>query len=172
MKRTNEMTSTRPGNGSDVVASPFFVISCENDWVHVYDSVRSMLHATDLGSGHPGALEFFDVEGRRLAPVFDGVWALSGLRHTGERANEIRVQRRLRAVVQSLRATVDERLSKSETSFTRAQVLASLPTLNGEVLAECFNLLSTNFGDGNGLICDEVRTLDNGSFLHNLFCHP
>ncbi len=166
------MTSTRTGKGADRVTGRFFVISCDNDWVHVYDDVQSMIHATDLGTGFPGAVEFFDVEGRRLAPVFDGVWALSGLRHTGERANEARLQRRLQVVIRSLRATVDERLSKGDLPYTRAQVLAALPTLNGEGLAECFTLLSATFGDANGSVDGGARTLDNGSFLHNLFCHP
>jgi len=166
------MPTTRPVERSGVVAGPFFVISCKNDWVHVYDSVPSMLDATDLGSGHPRAVEFFDVEGRRLAPVFDGSWVLAGLRHAGERADVALVQRRLRTVVQTLRATIDERLSKSTTPFTRAQALTALPKLNGEGLAECFTLLAANFGDGKDPLDDGMSTLDNGSFLHNLFCHP
>jgi hypothetical protein len=60
MRKLDESTS----------ADNLFVIDTNDNWVHVYPSVSSMLKAHDMPIDPPGALEFFDLHGHRLAPVF------------------------------------------------------------------------------------------------------
>jgi hypothetical protein len=166
------MNAPTTAAGRDHTDGRLFVIASNNAWVHVYPDVQTMLDCKDTTAATPGALEFFDVTGRRLAPVFGATWALEGLRASAEEPDEAAVRARLSAVVKSVRASVAQRLAEhTEPPGSLEEALAHLPDLTGRGLAECFDLLSPDFGDGDSLTRDEVMARHDGSFWHNFWCH-
>jgi hypothetical protein len=149
---------------SEAPSEPIFATAVNSGWMHVYSTVDSLLRTRDMDSGPADAVEFFDVRGRRLAAVYDSAWQLVGLRRAGGRTDEAGVRKRLMAVVDHLRESIDDRLARSgSTGVTREQALQQLPDLDGKSLADCFGALKVVFGDTN--------VADDGSFWHNFFCH-
>jgi hypothetical protein len=131
-----------------------------------------MLDCKDITAAVPGPLEFFDLRGNRLAPVFTGDWTLEGLRTSGDPADPAAVQRRLCAVIEKIKTSVEQRLAEAEfPPGTLEEALDHLPDLNGRSLAECFDLLKTDFGDGRSTAGGVVNLMNDGSFWHNFWCH-
>lgn len=167
---TRDMTATAAAE-SRAADGRLFVISGDNAWVHVYPDAQTMLECKDTVAAGPGALEFFDVSGRRLAPVFSTTWSLEGLRETSDKAEPAVVRDRLCAVIESVRADIEQRLAEvSDPPGTLELALARLPELDGRSLAECFTLLQPNFGDGEAG-GDQPLRKDDGSAWHNFWCH-
>lgn len=158
--------------GSDRAIGRFFVIASNNAWVHLYRDVQSMLEAKDAAIASPGAVEFFDVRGRRLAPVFSGAWTLDDLHDTGAKPDEAAVQARLHTVLEGLRGSIDVRLSKAPLALaTREEVIGRLPDLSGKGLGDCYAMLESDFGDGPGGPGVPLLPRHDGSAWHNFWCH-
>lgn len=147
-----------------------FVIAGDNTWVHIYPDASTLLNCKDTVAAGPGPLDFFDVRGQRLGPVFGTDWTLESLEPTADEADPDAVQRRLCAVVESVRASLEQRLALDPNPPGDLEVaLARLPELGEHDLPECFALLAPNFGDGEDS-GDGMRR-DDGSVWHNFWCH-
>lgn len=166
---TNAATLAPDGQSTD---NRIFVIASSNEWVHIYPDVPTMLDCKDSAAAAPGPLEFFDIHGRRLAPVFTNDWTLEGLRAGADAPDPAAVQARLGAVIDRIRTTVEDRLARASLQpGTAEEALGHLPDLGGRSLAECFDLLKTQFGDGSPAGAGKLGLMHDGSFWHNFWCH-
>ncbi|GAA0955704.1 hypothetical protein [Virgisporangium aurantiacum] len=136
-------------------------IACDNTWLHVYDDVSTLLQDDDIGVGNDahGAMEFFDRDGRRLAPVFTHAWTLMDLAPTGEPPDPEELQGRMCAVVDHVRDYLDRHGDSAERQLSRfgltpAAAVRQLPKIEGmkyvDSLAAFVAPTSANGDEHNG----------------------
>jgi len=141
-------------------------IASANTWVHVFPDHQRLIDCQDINLAQPGPLDYFDLSGRRLAPVLNSAGKLVGLRLTSDPADVVMVRARLSAVVKHVRDEIAQRLAEMEDPpGTEQEAMAQLPDLEGLSLSVCYDRLAAPFGDGNGL--PETP----GSFWHRFWCH-
>jgi hypothetical protein len=157
----------------DTLDRPIFVIASDNTAVHVYGDIQGVLGIDNVCGGGHDSIDFFDIRGHGLAPVFSRSGTLSGLRDVGDQPDAQSVQTRLCAVIRHLRISIDQRLAQAGNSAaTREQALTQLPNLEGRSLEECFALLELAFGHADGRYGgDGPKRRDDGSWWHNFWCH-
>jgi hypothetical protein len=132
------------GSGGPTAADGVLAIASDDSWAHVYRSVKEMLEEHDIGthSDHRGGMEFFDLTGRRLAPVLGPAWELWDLVPTGHQAGACELVQRLHAVVRHAEAYVRRHPDQVHPAGTAPEVvLASFPQLLGKNLAEALELV-------------------------------
>ncbi|MFC6020073.1 hypothetical protein ACFP2T_28245 [Plantactinospora solaniradicis] len=150
---------TRPARATDIAP---IIIASDNSFAHAYGSVAEMLSEKDIGAKSQGALEFFDLAGRRLAPVLSQAWELEGLLPTLDDPEPELVQARLQAVIQHVRDYIRRNpdvLADSGMSVRGA--LDALPEIGAGTLAED----AAKF-PGGGTDSDTMLRTD-GNWLHN-----
>lgn len=139
------------------------VIASDNSFAHAYGSVPEMLSEKDLGAKSQGALEFFDLAGRRLAPIFSDAWELEGLLPTLDDPDPELVQARLQAVVQHVREYIRRNPDViADSGLTLEAALARLPQVGTGTLAQD----AAQFPGGEPL-GGGIRLMDRGNYFHN-----
>lgn len=113
-------------------------IACDNSWLHVYDDVSTLLQDDDIGAKNDatGGMEFFDRDGRRLAPVFTSTWTLMDLAPTGEAPDPEAVRERMSLVVDHVRDYLERHGDAVEGQLSRfgltpADAIRHLPKIEG-----------------------------------------
>ncbi|MGX4655958.1 hypothetical protein ACWCHM_19915 [Micromonospora sp. SCSIO 07396] len=132
------------------------LIAADDTFCHVYQDLSDLLSTADHGEKLAGAVEFFDVTGRRLHPVYSADWRLEALDAGTAPAQPEAVRQRLTAVLahvaQYVRSHPDV-LARSR--ITLEQALAQLPRLDGPDLPHDI-----------GTLPDHLEH-DTGNWLHN-----
>ncbi|MGC4806015.1 hypothetical protein [Micromonospora sp. DT233] len=132
------------------------LIAANDTFCHVYTNPAELLTVGPDGEKLGGGVEFFDVTGHRLHPVFTADWRLEGLQTGTDPADPAAVRQRLKAVVNHLAQYVTahpEVLTRFRISLDQA--LAQLPDLDGPDLAHDFDVLPDHLEH------------DSGNWLHN-----
>lgn len=145
--------SLDPGDGTD---NRILLIASDNTFAHTYADLAELLAEPAEGDKFGGAVEFFDVTGRRLAPVFDPQWLLTDLWPGGDPADPAAVQVRLQAVrdhVEWFLTTYPDFAEQARLNV--AEAVASLPQLGYSTLTDDIDLMPWHH-KGN-----------RGNFLHN-----
>ena len=151
---------TRPARPTDIAP---IVIASDNSFAHAYGSVAEMLNEKDIGAKSQGALEFFDLAGRRLAPVLSDRWELEGLVPALDDPDPELVQARLQAVMQHVRDYIrrnPEVIADSGLSVEAA--LKALPQIGGGTLAQD----AAQFPGGEPL-GGGIKLMTQGGWFHN-----
>ncbi|MBM7075840.1 MULTISPECIES: hypothetical protein [Micromonospora] len=132
------------------------LIATNDTFCHVYQNLADLLSTADHGEKLAGAVEFFDVTGRRLHPVFSADWRLEALQAgTGPAVPDV-VRQRLTAVIAHVTQYIHDHpdvLARSRISLERA--LSELPRLDDPDLSEIIGALP------------EHLEHDTGNWLHN-----
>lgn len=116
--------------------SSFAAIAADNTWAHRYPDAARMLKEKDIGVKFSGGMEFFDLLGRRLAPVFSPAWELVDLQPTMDEPDPGTVRRRLLAVVEHVKAFIIAHPEVAERfGLTCEEAIDALPQLQGETIA-------------------------------------
>jgi hypothetical protein len=146
-------------------------LATDDTFAHVYLRISDLLADDDIGSGpgeRSGAMEFFDGNGRALAPVFSPQWQIRRLRATGARPAPDELQRRLRRVVEHSRTYLRRHPDEAQRyGLDPAEAEALLPDLDGlDLRSTILTFAATrDQGDVTGAaLADE----DSGGFWHNL----
>ncbi|WP_434740140.1 hypothetical protein [Micromonospora sp. SH-82] len=104
------------------------VVAADNTLCHVYESFTELLDEPRHYDTLDGGVEFFDVTGRRLTPVFSPHWQLTGLQPTVEPAEPEVLRVRFKAVMAHLDRFVRDRPEVlGDHRVDLEQVLAALP---------------------------------------------
>jgi hypothetical protein len=128
---------------SPEAADGVLAIASDDSWAHVYLSVKDLLAERDVGgnSDHHGGMEFFDLTGRRLAPVLSPAWEIRDLVPTSYRAADCELVQRLHAVVRHAEAHLRRHPDGVVPTSTPPEVvLAQFPQVLGKSLAEALEL--------------------------------
>ncbi|WFE25986.1 hypothetical protein O7623_21845 [Solwaraspora sp. WMMD791] len=131
------------------------LIAADDTFAHTYADLAELLAEPADGDKFGGAVEFFDTTGRRLAPIFDAQWQLTGLAPAGGPVDPAAVQQRLQAVrdhVEGFLLRHPEVAAQARLSV--AEAVATLPQL-GASLTDDIDLMPWH-QHGN-----------RGNFLHN-----
>jgi hypothetical protein len=132
------------------------LIATNDTFCHVYQNLADLLATADHGEKLAGAVEFFDVTGRRLYPVFSADWRLEALEAgTGPAVPDV-VRQRLTTVVAHVTQYVHDHpdvLVRSRIPLERA--LSELPRLDDPDLSEVIGALPAHLEH------------DSGNWLHN-----
>jgi hypothetical protein len=132
------------------------LIAANDTFCHVYQNLAELLAAVDHGEKLAGAVEFFDVTGRRLHPVFSAEWRLEDLQTGNDAPDPAAVRARLTVVVGHLAQYVSDHpdvLTRYRIGLEQA--LAQLPALAGPTLSDDFTALPNHLEH------------DSGNWLHN-----
>lgn len=133
-ERSDEPATSNNGNNIAVIWS-------NNRLVHIVADASAALAQSNLPPKN-GGVEFFDVEGNQLAPVFDSNWRLTALCRTSERARPALVRRRLHAW---LRNVQDDAGTMDEDAMEAAIKEYKPELLEGELTAAVYlEILKTN----------------------------
>jgi len=139
------------------------VLASDNSFAHAYGSVTEMLTEKDLGGKAQGAVEFFDLAGRRLAPVLSDSWELEGLVPTLDDPDPELVQARLQAVVQHVREYIRRNPDVvADSGMSLEAALEGLPQVGGGTLAQD----AAHFPGGEPL-GGGMRLMTRGNYFHN-----
>lgn len=141
------------------------IFAIGSDTLHLYGTVKALRGAASMPP--PGAVEFYDVRGSRLAPVYGRGWKLTDLVPVGRRDSR-KVKREIVAVLGSLRAHVEARAAEVVAAPAGEEVDAAealaLKERNGLDLDKWFDVLErARFGH----LSDEDRQ----NWWHNLVAH-
>lgn len=149
---------------------PIFVVATNSTMVHVYRDAQSLVDTREIKPDQLKAIEFFDLQGRKLVPVLSDTGALTGLRDSGSQPNPAGVQQRLYATRANLAGSVDARIARHEPKVTRDEALSHLAVIDGRSLPDCYVLLEPIFSHsyaGAG----PVQPRHDGSWWHNFWAH-
>jgi hypothetical protein len=162
-----ESTTPAPVPTSTVPTSTVLAVDVANRFAHLYLDVADLLGTHESGD-HDATrgLEFFDLDGCRLAPAFDGNWTLVGLVKINTAVPTNELQTRLLAVFAFLadyaRNHQDE--LSDDYGITLDEALATLPDLTGLTLVQSIALL----GGVTHAAPPAGTEADPGSWFHNL----
>lgn len=108
------------------------LIAADDTFAHVYRDLAEALSEPKEGTMFGGAVEFFDTEGRQLAPVFGPDWRMAELQTGGNPADPAAVQRRLRRVIEHVAGYLRAHPEVVGSSpHNVEEVIAALPQLGG-----------------------------------------
>lgn len=132
------------------------LVANDNTFTHVYPDLDEVLAEQEQGDRFDGAVEFFSPEGQRLVPFFGPDWRMVDLHPSGDPADPVPVQVRLRAVMEHVAAYLHAHPDVAERAgMTVDEAIATLPRI------------------GDGSLADDVDELpwhmqtNKGSFVHN-----
>jgi hypothetical protein len=156
------MTENGQSMAPEITESEVTIIAIAGDdtWLHLYSDVRSLLGDTGVGAngGSHGSIEFFDGEGRRLAPVFGPDWKLEDLQRSAEVLDPCHLRRRLYAVVRHVEGHLRRHPEILEPfRLTLEEAVAKLPRLPGPGLDDDLAVLWESLG----------RVGHSAGFFHN-----
>jgi hypothetical protein len=142
-------------------------VDVANRFAHLYLDVAHLLSTHESGNYDASrGLEFFDLDGYRLAPAFDANWTLLDLVKISSAVPTDELETRLEAVFAFLadyaRAHPDE--LTADYGLTLEDALVQLPDLTGKTLAESIALL----GGVTHVAPPPGTEADPGSWFHNL----
>jgi hypothetical protein len=157
-------------NPKQASGGPLFVVATNNTMVHVYRDVQSLVDAKEIQPDQLKSIEFFDVQGRKLAPVLSDTGALTGLKESGTTPNAGGVQQRLYTTRANLASSVDARIAKHEPKVTRDEALSHLAVIEGRSLPDCYVLLEPIFSHSYAS-AGPIELRHNGSWWHNFWAH-
>ncbi|TQS45032.1 hypothetical protein [Cryptosporangium phraense] len=145
-----------------------FVIDVNDRFAHLFTSVPDLLGTHEKGHVEPPrGLDFFDQDGRRLAPVFDECWQLVGLVETNEEPDPQAIQARLAAVFAFLAEYTSGHPTEIADDYGLSvdEALGELPQLAGKSLSDSIAALGgvTHYPADAG-----TEQKDPGNWFHNL----